>query len=144
MKRSFLLPIAIGLTLSLPAVAAPAKKAQAACPSQKFSTFFAAFSDSVPVQKAFTDYPLTTVMLDHAVEPEPRKISKQLPMSRLSFPLIPPKAVRTKQGLAFRVDQETDNNAKVSLFKEDTGYQVAYFFRKDTCWKLERREDWSM
>lgn len=143
MKRSFLLPLAIGLTLSLPALAAPAKAKDATCPSQKFSAFFTAFSDSVPVQKAFTDYPLAHVMLDFAVEPEPRQINKQLPMSKLSFPLMPPKTVRTKQGLAFRVDQETDKAAKVTLFKEDTGYQVGYYFRKDGCWKLERKEDLS-
>lgn len=144
MKLAILLPLAIGLTLSLPAHAAPAKAREAACPSAKFPAFFAAFSDSVAVQKAFTDYPLTNVMLDHAAQPEPRQVSKQLPKAKLSFPLMPPKAVRTKQALAFRVDQETDTNAKVTLFKEDTGYQVAYYFRKDACWKLERREDLSM
>lgn len=144
MKRLYLLPLAIGLTFSLPALAAPAKARAAACPSQQFPAFFAAFSDNVALQKAFTAFPLAHVMLDHAVQPEPRKVSKQLPQAKLSFPLMPPKAVRTKQGLAFRVDQETDKNAKVTLFKEDTGYQVAYFFRKDACWKLERREDLSM
>lgn len=144
MKRVYLLPFVIGLTLSLTAHAAPAKARTAACPSPSFPAFFAAFSDSVAVQKSFTDYPLTHVMLDHAVQPEPRQVSKQLPQTRLSFPLMPPNAVRTKQGLAFRVDEASDKNAKVTLFREDTGYQVVYYFRKDACWKLERKEDLSM
>jgi hypothetical protein len=124
------------------ALAAPAKAP--ACPSASFPAFFAAYADSVALQKAYTDYPLAHVLLDHSSEPEPREIKVQLPKAKLTFPLIPPAGARKREGLAFRTDEVSANNAKVMLFKEDTGYQVAYFFRKDGCWKLERKEDRSM
>jgi hypothetical protein len=144
MNQRYALPFALGLMLAMPAMAAPAKPRTAACPSEKFPAFFAAYADSVPLQKAFTDFPLTTTMLDYGAQPEPRQVSKSLPQTRLTFPLVPAKAVRSKQGLAFRTDAANDKTAKVTLFKEDTGYQVAYHFRKDACWKLERKEDLSM
>lgn len=139
MKRLTLLPLAMGLLLSQAAQAAAP-----ACPSAKFPLFLAKYADSVAVQKAFTDDPLALVMLDHAAEPEPRQVKSQLAKARLSFPLLPPAAVRKKHGLALRIDEATDKQARATLFKEDTGYLVTYFFRKDGCWKLERKEDMSM
>lgn len=143
MKRLYLLPLAAGVLISQACLAAAPKALEAACPSAKFPAFFAAFADSVPVQKAFTDYPLAHVLLDHAVQPA-REIKVQLQKDKLSFPLIPPRTQRKRAGLAFRTDDVTEQNAKVSLFKEDTGYQVVYFFHKDGCWKLERKEDRSL
>jgi hypothetical protein len=138
MKRYLMLSLAAGLVLAQPGYAAQA------CPSAKFSAFFAAYADSVALQKAFTDYPLAHVLLDHAVEPEPREIKVRLAKGKLAFPLIPSRAERKRAALALRIDEVTAQSAKVSLFKEDTGYKVEYFFRKDACWKLERKEDRSM
>jgi hypothetical protein len=137
MKALYCLPLALGLAL------APAAQAAPACPSAKFAAFFAAYADSIPLQKAYTDYPLAHMLLDHAAEPA-REIKVALPKEKVGFPLIPPRAQRKRAGLAFRTDDVTPQSAKVSLFKEDTGYQVVYFFRKDGCWKLERKEDRSL
>lgn len=139
MKRLYLFPLAMGLLLSQAAQAAAP-----ACPSAKFPVFFAKYADSIALQKAYTDFPLSHVMLDHAAQPEPRQVKTRLARAKLSFPLVPPAAVRKQQGLAFRIDEAGDNNARATLFKEDTGYLVTYVFRKDGCWKLERREDLSM
>jgi hypothetical protein len=143
MKRFSIAPLALAGMLAHAglAMAAPAKAP--ACPSASFPVFFAAYADSVALQKAFTDYPLAHVLLDHSAE-QPREIKVQLPKAKLSFPLIPPAATRKRAGLAFRTDEVSAGSAKVMLFKEDTGYQVAYFFRKDGCWKLERKEDRSL
>jgi hypothetical protein len=139
MKRTLILA---GLLLNAgAAMAAPAKAP--ACPSDKFPAFFAAYADSAALQKTYTDYPLAHVLLDHS-KAEPKEIKVQLPKAKLSFPLIPPRAERKRAGLALRTDEVTEKTAKVSLFKEDTGYQVVYFFRKDSCWKLERKEDRSL
>jgi hypothetical protein len=139
MKRLCLLPLAFGLWLPLAAQAgAPA------CPSAKFPVFFAKYADSVALQKAFTDDPLPQVMLDHAAQPEPRQVKTRLAKGKLSFPLIPPAAVRKQQGLVLRIDDAGADHAKATLFKEDTGYKVSYVFRKDGCWKLELRDDQSM
>ena len=143
MKHLYLLSLALGLALAPAAQAAPAKPHGQACPSAKFPAFFAAYADSVALQRAYTDYPLAHMLLDHAAEPA-REIKIALPKEKVGFPLIPPRAQRKRAGLAFRTDAVTGQNAKVSLFKEETGYQVVYFFRKDGCWKLERKEDRSL
>lgn len=137
MKRLYCLPLALLL-------AQTAQAAAPACPSARFPVFFARYADSIALQKAFTDDPLAHVMLDHAAQPEPRQVKTELPRARLSFPLVPPKAVRQQQRLAIRYGEASASNASATLFKEDTGYQVTYFFRNDGCWKLERREDLSM
>jgi hypothetical protein len=143
MKRSILLPLALAGLLANAGVAMAAPAKAPACPSEKFPAFFAAYADNVALQKAFTDYPLAHVLLDHA-KAEAKEIKVQLPREKLSFPLIPARAERKRAGLAFRTDEVTEQNAKVSLFKEDTGYQMVYFFHKDGCWKLERKEDRSL
>ena len=116
----------------------------ATCPATKFTAFFPKFADSVAVQKAFTDYPLAHVLLDHEAKPEPREIKVTVDKAKLTFPLIPPAVERKRAKLALRIDEASDTNAKATLFKDDTGYQMVYFFRKDACWKLERIEDRSM
>lgn len=143
MKRLYLLALAAGCSMAQTGQAAPAKAHAQACPSAKFPAFLAAYADSVALQKTFTDYPLAHVLLDHAAEPA-REVSVQLQRDKLSFPLIPPRAQRKHEGLSMRTDEADAQHAKVSLFKEDTGYQVVYFFRKDACWKLERKEDRSL
>ena len=139
MKRPGLLPLALGLLL-----AHTAQAAAPACPSAKFPAFFAKYADSIALQKTYTADPLAISLLDYAVQPEPRQVSKQLARNSLSFPLIPPAPVRKRQGLALRLNQVDDNNASATLFKEETGYKVTYVFRKDACWKLERRDDQSL
>ena len=121
-----------------------ASAAQAACPAQKFPAFFASYADSVSVQKAFTDYPLAHIVLDHAAQPEPREMKLKLARAKLSFPLLPGAAERKRAGLSLKVDEADTRKARATLSKEDTGYKVVYFFRKDACWKLERIEDRSM
>lgn len=142
MKRLTMVSLAAGLLLSQASQAAAPKAP--ACPAAAFPAFFAAYADSAALQKAFTVYPLAHVLLDHAVQPQPREIKVELPKAKLSFPLIPPRAERKRAGLALRTDEVTGVSAKVALFKEDTGYQVVYIFRKDGCWKLERKEDRSL
>lgn len=139
MKRASVLPLALICLLS-----PLARAATPACPSAKFPVFFAQYADSIALQKAFTTDPLDHVMLDYAAQPEPRQVKSQLARAKLSFPLVPPKAVRKQQGLAFRINGADGTHASATLFKADTGYQVTYFFRNDGCWKLERREDLSM
>ncbi|MES2317485.1 MAG: hypothetical protein V4631_08305 [Pseudomonadota bacterium] len=142
MKRLTIVSLAAGLLLSQTSQAAAPKAP--ACPSAEFPAFFAAYADSAAMQKAFTVYPLAHVLLDHAAQPQPREIKVQLAKAKLSFPLIPPRADRKRAGLAFRTDEVSGDRARVSLFKEETGYRVVYNFRKDGCWKLEGKEDRSL
>jgi hypothetical protein len=139
LKYAILLPLVAG-SLAGQAVAAPAP----ACPSAAFPAFLAAYADSAALQRAFTDDPLAQTMLDHAGQGTPREITMQLPKSKLGFPLIPGRAERKRVGLVLRTDELAAGSARVSLLKEAAGYRVVYVFRKDACWKLERKEDHSL
>ena len=137
MKKMILASMAATLLLSQAAQAAPV----AACPAAAFPAFFPKFADSAAVQKAFTDYPLAHVLLDHAAQPGPREIKVQVAKGKLAFPLIPPAPERKRAKLALRIDEAGDTSAKATLFNDERGYQMVYVFRKDACWKLERIED---
>ncbi|WP_426103602.1 hypothetical protein [Massilia sp. TSP1-1-2] len=138
MKALLMLPATIALLLAQPAFAAAP-----ACPSDKFEPFFKAYAESAAVQKAFTEYPLAHVLLDHSAE-KPRAIKVALPQAKLSFPLLPSAAKRKADHLAFRVDAITADKAQATIFNTERGYQKAYFFRKSACWKLELIEDRSL
>ena len=140
MKKMVQASLAATMLLAQAAQAAPA----AACPAAAFPAFFPKFADSVAVQKRFTADPLAHVLLDHAAKAGPREIKVELAKGKLTFPLIPTAQERKRAKLALRVDEAGDTSAKATLFNEDRGYQMVYFFRKDACWKLERIEDRSL
>jgi hypothetical protein len=140
MKKMILASLGATLMLAQVAQAAPA----AGCPAAAFPAFFPKFADSAAVQKAFTDYPLAHVLLDHAAKPGPREIKVQVTKAKLAFPLIPPAQERKRAKLALRIDEAGATSARATLLNEDKGYQMVYIFRKDACWKLERIEDRSL
>ncbi len=135
MKTILLLP---ALLLSHTAFAA-----SPACPSQKFEPFFKAYAESAAVQKAFTEYPLAHILLDHSSE-KPREIKVALPKAKVTFPVIPSAARRKTERLDFRVDAVTGDKAQATIFNTERGYQKAYYFKKTGCWKLELVEDRSL
>jgi hypothetical protein len=114
------------------------------CPSADFRVFLSAFTESIQIQKLFTHFPLEKLQVDVDADPEPKPVTKSLDRSHVSFPVIPNSAERTKNNLGIRIDNIDSSEAKVALRKEDTDYQVTYFFVKNSCWKLTRIEDWSL
>lgn len=132
-------------TLLLPALllAQSAFAASPSCPSDKFEPFFKAYTESAAVQKAFTEYPLAHVLLDHSSE-KPREIKVTVQKAKLAFPLIPSAARRKQEKLELRVDTVNADSAQASIFNTERGYQKAYFFKKAKCWSLERIEDRSL
>ncbi len=106
--------------------------------------FLEAFSESNEVQKAFTRSPLVKQQVDAAADPEPKPFVRSLERHQVTFPVLPNKTEREARSLVLRVDQLDSREAKLRLFKDDTSYQVRYFFRKGACWELERIEDTSL
>lgn len=117
---------------------------ETACPAQNFRDFLSAYANSETIQRAFIRTPLKTQKLDLDAEPEPKPVVKKLKYSQLKFPLLPLRAERDAKSLALRVDKSSEKKAEATLFKQDTGYQVTYFFIKNECWALAAIEDWSM
>jgi hypothetical protein len=135
MKTLLLIP---ALLLSQSAFAAAP-----ACPSEKFEPFLKAYTASTDVQKAFTEYPLAHVLLDHSSD-KPREIKVVVPKAKLAFPVMPSAAKRKSEHLDMRVDAVTADKAQATIFNTESGYQKAYFFKKSACWKLELVEDRSL
>jgi hypothetical protein len=127
-----------------PSVKQASSSEATACPSQEFTEFLEAFSESKEVQKAFIRYPLVQQQVDAAADPEPKPFVRSLERHQVTFPVLPNKAERKAQSLVLRVDQLASREAKLTLFKSDTDYQVSYFFRRGACWELERIDDASL
>lgn len=114
------------------------------CPGINFPEFFSAFSDSEELQRVFIKTPLKTQRLDLDAKPEPKPIVRLLSRQNIKFPLIPLRPDRDAKSLILRIDKVSGKRAEATLFKNDTDYQVSYFFSKTACWRLDRIEDWSL
>ncbi|MBI5121272.1 MAG: hypothetical protein HZA67_09715 [Rhodospirillales bacterium] len=127
-----------------PASRQDAVKSEVACPATDFTKFLSAFANDTKVQHAFTKYPLKELQLDIDAEPEPKPIVRNLERHQIQFPVFPLQEERIKQLLKIRINNISARKANTTLFKPNTGYKVNYFFTKNTCWRLDRVEDWSM
>lgn len=114
------------------------------CPSQDFEIFLASFINSLEIQKSFTVAPLESVTIDALAEPEPAEVKKILGANELNFPLMPNPDQQAKDGLISRISNSDRKNVEVVLHKPDTDYQMSFFFRRESCWKLYRIKDYSL
>ena len=115
------------------------------CPSQNFSKFLYVFSENISVQKAFTKNPLEKLQLDLDANPEPKPFTTFLDHEKVTFPILPDQSYRHKNNLVFHTKKADRKTVLVSLQKPDTDYQILYHFKQnDSCWILERIEDWSL
>ena len=121
-----------------PAVAAQLAAAPLACPSSSFDGFLKAFMESVEVQKTFSAEPLETQSVDATAEPEPALVTKMLTAAELQFPLIPSGQQQAQERLTMRRSVLENGDTKVTLTREDTDYQMSFYFRKNECWQLFR------
>ena len=69
---------------------------------------------------------------------------RKLRRDQVSFPVLPNEAERKKQSLVLTIEEKKPNHVKLTLVKDDTDYQINYFFSLNSCWRLERIEDWSL
>lgn len=118
--------------------ASPPASATLACPSSDFDGFMRAFISDVDVQKTFSVDPLESQTVDAAAEPEPALVTRMLKADELQFPLIPDEQQQANQGLSMRQSELENGDIKVTLAKEDTDYQMSFYFKKEACWKLIR------
>lgn len=122
-----------------PAASTPAPtSATLACPSPSFEGFLKVFINDVEAQREFSSRPLESQVVDVTAEPEPALITKMLAAADLQFPLIPSEQQQAKEGLTMRQSVLENGDTKVTLAKEDTDYQMSFYFRKNQCWQLYR------
>ncbi|AXI84422.1 hypothetical protein FUT69_04090 [Xylella taiwanensis] len=114
------------------------------CPGKDFVSFLEKFSNDENIQRAFTTYPLIQDEYDTTAEPEPKEFRRILQREQIQFPVMPLSQERSKVPLNIEVLKLTSNKAHIRLFKEDTDYQISYFFRKKGCWKLVKIHNQSL
>jgi hypothetical protein len=136
-------PLAAALILLLagatPALAAPA------CPAKEFGGFLEAFTHSLPVQQAFTQWPLPVETVDADAQPEPRPVTRHYRPQDASFPLIPSKARQKQDRLTTTVRPMSGGAMEAKLAQADSGYQLRFLFRKTAgCWTLVKKSDDSL
>lgn len=114
------------------------------CPADDFATFLPKFMNDVKLQKAFVTDPLQSDSVDANAEPEPKPVSKMIARAEISFPVMPDDQRQAKDGLKLTKNETSPTEVTVKLAKEDTDYQMSFFFRKDSCWHLYRMKDDSL
>lgn len=127
------------LPVAQPAASTPAPTSVTlACPSSNFDGFLKVFISDLEAQKEFSANPLENQTVDATAEPEPALVTKMLTATELKFPLIPSEQQQANQGLKMRQSALENGDIKVTLAKEDTDYQMSFYFKKEVCWKLIR------
>ena len=121
-----------------------ASPATLSCPAQDFGKFLTAFANHIEVQKAFVTLPLESESVDATAEPEPKPVTKRLGLSELHFPLMPSLQRQAMDGVTLSRKLTNPKEAEVKLVKEDTDYQMVFYFKNDGCWKLYRMRDDSL
>lgn len=145
MNRNSLFMLAPIVMCTGSALSSPAMAAAPSCPGKSFGEFLTAFADNTAVQRAHVADPLVSGQIDPAAEPEPRMAFTKVAKAKLSFPVMPPRAMRYRDGLGMRNTPKAGGVVEVMLAKPDTGYQIKYLFRPvGTCWQLTSIADESM
>lgn len=128
-------------------VGASAHAGRLACPAQDLPTFLIAFAESIELQKTFTRFPYKYGYVDTNTEPEFTRRTRTVSREQAKFPLIQNTAERKARGLQMlmNIDDEQSLQARVTIVKEDTDWQVQYYFeRTPFCWELVSIDDQSL
>lgn len=133
-------PAAASSTTAPPATAADA----AQCPHADFDTFLSHFGNDIALQEASVADPLSSESLDAAAEPEPRQVSRDIPLAEVEWPVMPDPATLSRQGRELKVTSQPDGSMQVQIRKPDTSDQQTYTFARKPCWQLQRVVDDSL
>lgn len=133
-------------SVARPAPSTPPTKANPApdareCPDADFALFLQRFENSVDVQRASTADPLTMERIDADAEPEPARVSRQVPLAQAPFPVMRTAMQRTAEGLQETIEEHGPNEREVKHAMPDSGVQVRFLFRAEPCWTLVRVSD---
>ena len=108
----------------------------AICPDVDFDAFLARFESSEDVQGASTANPLTINSIDSGADPEPRRITEQIALEAVDFPVMLGPTRREAAGLRSTVARLGRSEREVAHAVPDSDAQVRSAFRADPCWKL--------
>ena len=115
-----------------------AAEPKASCPDADFAAFLKRFESSVDVQRAATADPLAMDSIDSDAMPEPKRVTKQVPLADVEFPVLYGQGQRETEGLQETVTELGPSEREVTHGIPDSDAQVRFNFRADPCWKLVR------
>lgn len=115
-----------------------AAEPKATCPDTDFAAFLKRFESSVEVQRASTADPLAMDSIDSDALPEPKRITRQVPLADVEFPVLYGPSQREAEGLQETVTELGPSEREVTHGIPDSDAQVRFNFRADPCWKLVR------
>jgi hypothetical protein len=114
----------------------PAAAPPATCPDADFDAFLTRFSRDIAVQEKATADPLSQSVIDPEAQPEPRMVTRQVPLAEVEWPVIPNIAAARNGGREVVISSEGDNGRKVLVRTPDTDDQQTYHFIQRPCWTL--------
>ncbi|WP_115526887.1 MULTISPECIES: hypothetical protein [Xanthomonas] len=125
------------------AATAPAPAPAASCPDTDFSTFLKRFSAEIAVQEKATADPLTMVQLDPEAQPEPAPVTREVPLAKVEWPVIPNLDAVRNGGREVAVSEDAGGR-QVLVRTPNTGDQQVYHFAQRPCWTLVKVDDQSL
>lgn len=147
--RTFLPVLALSLALTackpqaeVP-VPSPDAAAAAQCPDADFDSFLKRFSPDIAVQEKATADPLTMIQLDPDAQPEPKPVTRQVPLAQVGWPVIPNLDAARNGGREVVISEMPDGR-QVLVRTPDTGDQQVYHFAQRPCWTLVKVDDQSL
>lgn len=127
-----------------PTAASPsAAVAAVQCPDSSFEQFLERFSSQISVQETATADPLSSSHINADAQPEPALETQQIPLAEVVWPVMPNLTQARRAGRNVQLSGEGQTRV-VTVSTPDTSDQQRYYFQRQPCWTLVKREDQSI
>jgi len=136
-------PVAAPATAE-PTAPATTAEASATCELSDFEAFLPEFGKKIALQEKSVADPLLSERYDTAGQGEPTLVSEKVPLSEVTWPVMPNPSGLAAVGREMQVSKEADGSMKVLIRTPDTSNQQSYYFAQRPCWQLVRMTDESI
>lgn len=127
-----------------PSAPATTADAGAACTYADFDTFLPHFGREIALQEKSVADPLLSERYDTEAQDEPTLVSEKVPLSEVTWPVMPNPSGLKDVGREMQVTRQDDGTMKVLIRTPDTSNQQSYYFAQRPCWQLVRMVDESI
>ena len=129
---------------AVPTAPATTADASATCAHADFDTFLPHFGREIALQERSVADPLLSERYDTQAQDEPTLVSQKVPLSEVTWPVMPNPSGLKAVGREMQVTREGDGTMKVLIRTPDTSNQQSYYFAQRPCWQLVRMVDESI
>lgn len=118
--------------------------ASATCDYADFDKFLPQFGREIALQEKSVADPLLSERYDTEAQDEPTLVSEKVPLSEVTWPVMPNPSGLKAVGREMQVTRQDDGTMKVLIRTPDTSNQQSYYFAQRPCWQLVRMADESI